>query len=290
MGQYYSSKDFVNDNTIPLPVVMITDERLCNVFSYGEVILYSLIKYRMRLSAMNRTQYEDENGLFVIYSQKKLAEMLHKDERTVKRWFKNLKDSGWIMTVQTGVGECSKIYLKNTYTLVENAESGGDKNVTRGGDKNVTRGGTKMSPVGGQKCHPTYIENKDIRTNTENNIKELKEENAKALSVNEQIDVFSGFSTELKEALMDWKEFREKVKAPLTKAAANRNLLKLLKISGGDVQTMIEIVNQSVDRGWKSFFTLKSDTRNTVSKAQKVYNKLKGEENGEIDEDFSDII
>ena len=153
MGQYYASKDFVNDNTIPLPVVMITDERLCNVFSYGEVILYSFIKYRMRLSAMNCTQYEDENGLFVIYSQKKLAEMLHKDERTVKRWFKNLKDSGWIMTVQTGVGECSKIYLKNTYMLVENAESGGDKNVTRGGqkchpwgDKNVTRGGTKMSP------------------------------------------------------------------------------------------------------------------------------------------------
>lgn len=289
MGQYYASKDFVNDNTIPLPVVMITDERLCNVFSYGEVILYSLIKYRMRLSAMNCTQYEDENGLFVIYSQKKLAEMLHKDERTVKRWFKNLKDSGWIMTVQTGVGECSKIYLKNTYTLVENAESGGTK-ISPVGDKNVTRGGTKMSPVGGQKCHPTYIENKDIRTNTENNIKELKEENPKCLSVNEQIDLFCGFSTELKEALMDWKEFREKVKAPLTKAAANRNLLKLLKISGGDVQTMIEIVNQSVDRGWKCFFALKSDTRNTVSKAQKVYNKLKGEENGEIDEDFSDII
>lgn len=289
MGQYYASKDFVNDNTIPLPVVMITDERLCNVFSYGEVILYSLIKYRMRLSAMNCTQYEDENGLFVIYSQKKLAEMLHKDERTVKRWFKNLKDSGWIMTVQTGVGECSKIYLKNTYTLVENAESGGTK-ISPVGDKNITRGGTKISPVGGQKCHPTYIENKDIRTNTENNIKELKEENPKCLSVNEQIDLFSGFSTELKEALMDWKEFREKVKAPLTKAAANRNLLKLLKISGGDVQTMIEIVNQSVDRGWKGFFALKSDTRNTVSKAQKVYNKLKGEENGEIDEDFSDII
>ena len=289
MGQYYASKDFVNDNTIPLPVVMITDERLCNVFSYGEVILYSLIKYRMRLSAMNCTQYEDENGLFVIYSQKELAEMLHKDERTVKRWFKNLKDSGWIMTVQTGVGECSKIYLKNTYTLVENAESGGTK-MSPVGDKNVTRGGTKMSPVGGQKCHPTYIENKDIRTNTENNIKELKEENPKCLSVNEQIDLFCGFSTELKEALMDWKEFREKVKAPLTKAAANRNLLKLLKISGGDVQTMIEIVNQSVDRGWKGLFALKSDTRNTVSKAQKVYNKLKGEENGEIDEDFSDII
>lgn len=289
MGQYYASKDFVNDNTIPLPVVMITDERLCNVFSYGEVILYSLIKYRMRLSAMNCTQYEDENGLFVIYSQKKLAEMLHKDERTVKRWFKNLKDSGWIMTVQTGVGECSKIYLKNTYTLVENAESGGTKMSPVGG-KNVTRGGTKMSPVGGQKCHPTYIENKDIRTNTENNIKELKEENPKTLSVNEQIELFCGFSTELKEALMDWKEFREKVKAPLTKAATNRNLLKLLKISGGDVQTMIEIVNQSVDRGWKGLFALKSDTRNTVSKAQKVYNKLKGEENGEIDEDFSDII
>ena len=142
MGEYYSTKDFTNDNNIPLPVVMITDERLCNIFSYGEVILYSLIKYRMRLSAMNSLQYEDENGLFVIYSQKELAEMLHKSERTVKRWFQNLNDSGWIMTVQTGVGECSKIYLKNVYTLVENKVS----KMSPMGVKNVPHGVSKMSP------------------------------------------------------------------------------------------------------------------------------------------------
>ena len=142
MGEYYSTKDFTNDNNIPLPVVMITDERLCNIFSYGEVILYSLIKYRMRLSAMNSLQYEDENGLFVIYSQKELAEMLHKSERTVKRWFQNLNDSGWIMTVQTGVGECSKIYLKNVYTLVENKVS----KMSPMGVKNVPHGVSKMPP------------------------------------------------------------------------------------------------------------------------------------------------
>lgn len=157
MGEYYSTKDFTNDNNIPLPVVLITDERLCNTFSYGEVILYALIKYRMRLSAMNHLQFEDENGLFVIYSQKELADMLHKSERTVKRWFQNLKDSGWIKTTQTGVGECSKIYLKNVCALAEDATKmlrGKDKKCpTHGGQKcppwgvkNVPRGGSKMSP------------------------------------------------------------------------------------------------------------------------------------------------
>lgn len=146
-----------------------------------------------------------------------------------------------------------------------------------------------MSPVGGQKCPPTYIENKDSRTNTENNIKE-QEEKPKNLSVNEQINQFCGWNAELKEALLDWKEFREKAKAPLTKNAVSRNLKTLFILSRGDVQTMVEIVNQSVDHGWKGFFALKSDRRGTESKVQRVYERLKGENIGKADEEFGDII
>lgn len=158
MGEYYSSADFTADSVLPVPLAMITNEAMCNKFSYGEVILYSLIKYRMRLSKANFSEFEDERGLFVIYKQETLAEMLHKDVRSVRRWFKSLKDAGWILVVQDVPAKPAKIYLKN---ITEIKEECGFM-----ADKNALLGGQKCPADGGQKCPPNNkdIENKDIES------------------------------------------------------------------------------------------------------------------------------
>ena len=141
-----------------------------------------------------------------------------------------------------------------------------------------------MSPMGCQKCPPTYIENKDIRTKIENNTKNIKK-----VSISEQMKEFAGDNMELYEALSDWKSFRDKIKAPLTPTAMERTLKKLVTLSSGDVWTMIEILNQSVDNGWRGIFPLK---RNKPSKAAKVYERLGKEEkmNGTIEESISTVI
>lgn len=94
---------------------------------------------------------------------------------------------------------------------------------------------------------------------------------------------------ELYEALSDWKSFRDKIKAPLTTTAMERTLKKLVTLSRGDVWTMIEILNQSVDNGWRGIFPLKG---NKQSKAAKVYERLEREEkmDGAIEESISTVI
>ena len=149
MRKYYSSADVVNDDFLPVPMVLLTNPN----FSLGEVVLYAFIKNRMKLSQMNTERFEDKRGIFVIYKQKDLAEMLHRDIKTIKRYFEALKKAGLILTVQEEAGRPAKIYLRNLYSLVSM------------GDKNVPHEGQKCPPYEGQKCPPNKedIEKEDIK-------------------------------------------------------------------------------------------------------------------------------
>lgn len=68
---------------------------------------------------------------------------------------------------------------------------------------------------------------------------------------------FSGTNHELLSALKEWQEMRKKGKKPLTEKAAELNLQDLQKLSGGDEQKMIQIVLQSLKRGWQGFYAFK---------------------------------
>lgn len=68
---------------------------------------------------------------------------------------------------------------------------------------------------------------------------------------------FAGSNHELISALKDWESMRKKMHKPLTEKAAELNLQDLQKLSGGDEQKMIQIVLQSLKRGWQGFYALK---------------------------------
>ena len=68
---------------------------------------------------------------------------------------------------------------------------------------------------------------------------------------------FAGSNHELISALKDWESMRKKMHKPLTEKAADLNLQDLQKLSGGDEQKMIQIVLQSLKRGWQGFYALK---------------------------------
>lgn len=67
-------------------------------------------------------------------------------------------------------------------------------------------------------------------------------------------------NAELIEALEGFIEMRKTKKAPLTERALRLNLSKLDKISNNDAEK-IEIVNESVMRGWLGFFPLKQEVK-----------------------------
>lgn len=76
-------------------------------------------------------------------------------------------------------------------------------------------------------------------------------------SVDDCFKEFSCGNEELLNSLQGFKESRQKLKAPLSTRSTELLLKKLAKLSGGDVQKAIEIIDQSVMNGWKGFFEVK---------------------------------
>ena len=70
-------------------------------------------------------------------------------------------------------------------------------------------------------------------------------------------DIYSD-DPDLNKAILDFIEFRKKIKAPMTPRAIELLKNNLNKLSQ-DKQTQIKIINQSIMNGWKGVFPLKED-------------------------------
>lgn len=64
--------------------------------------------------------------------------------------------------------------------------------------------------------------------------------------------------TALEIAIDDFKDFRKKIKSPMTDRAVKLLLTELEKLTSDD-ETKIAIINQSIMRGWKGVFPLKEE-------------------------------
>jgi len=84
------------------------------------------------------------------------------------------------------------------------------------------------------------------QVNTNKNVKNDK---------NERINIYSD-NPELNTSILQFIEFRKKIKAPMTDRAIELLISKLQKLSP-DIQTQIAIINQSILNGWKGVFPLK---------------------------------
>ena len=65
-------------------------------------------------------------------------------------------------------------------------------------------------------------------------------------------------STELRETLVEFVKFRKLIKKPMTNKALELIISKLNKLGSSD-REKVEIINQSIERGWAGVFSLKSD-------------------------------
>ena len=67
----------------------------------------------------------------------------------------------------------------------------------------------------------------------------------------------------LRDALISFCKMRNTINAPLTVDALELNIKKLFELSN-DLETMIEIVNQSVCNNWKTFYEIKRSKNNRL--------------------------
>ena len=118
---------------------------------------------------------------------------------------------------------------------------------------------------------------KDIDINTEIDTKK-KKKSAKA-DLNGMINSFTG-NEELKEALKAFLDMRKSIKKPIqTEYAFKLALNKLKQLSDID-SVRIEIVNQSVEHNWRTFYTLQNSYRTNTEVEMPDY--MKKQEKGDI--------
>ena len=93
--------------------------------------------------------------------------------------------------------------------------------------------------------------------------KERKKEAAKG-SYNETIKAYTE-NEDLRNALVEFVKMRKLMKSPLTDRALALLLSKLDKMEATDARKT-EVVNQSIERGWKGFFPLKDGGKTEAKK------------------------
>lgn len=294
----FNRQFYNNVNTIPLPTILVTSEEWVNKITMQEAVVYAFMRYRLQLS-MGKEKYRDEDGYFIYFSLKELAETFKVTERAVQKWLNKMRAHGLISTKQQGLGKPQKIYINliesNDDCESDDCENDGRESVDCENDDcesvgyipevsdtnnhssqrttKRTTGRVRDEQLGVRDTNnwaSPYSRELIQRTNTreyipptpqeggagedepDRKIVTAKKEPTNAQKITALLDSFAGGNTELREALDGWKEFRGK----LTPRAVKLNLVKLQKLSGGNQQVAIEIVNQSVENGWKGFFEL----------------------------------
>ena len=74
-----------------------------------------------------------------------------------------------------------------------------------------------------------------------------------------KIEIYKRLPPELCSAVDDFLEMRRQIKCPATDRALEIMLKKLESLSGGDTAAAIEILEQSIEKGWKTVYPLKGD-------------------------------
>jgi hypothetical protein len=106
------------------------------------------------------------------------------------------------------------------------------------------------------------VERKQRQTNNINkNVKNVKNEKNNINTYTEP--------EELNNAILDFIEFRKKIKAPMTDRAIKLLIGELNKLSN-DSNEQILIINQSIMKGWKGVFPLKDKGASNVGTGKPV--------------------
>lgn len=103
---------------------------------------------------------------------------------------------------------------------------------------------------------PQLLNTNKLNTNSIN--KKVSKAKAKPVENFDSIIEKSTESIELRDSLIEFVKFRKLIKKPMTNKALELIISKLKKIGQSD-RERVEIINQSIERGWTGVFPLKDD-------------------------------
>ena len=207
-------------------------------------IIPATVRYDKSLSSSEKLFYAEISALThkdgrCWASRKYFAELYGVSEKTISCWTAKLAQQGYI-EVRVIRNSKNAIVRRNIALKVSHTPS----------YKNVT-------PCL-QKCnYPSYKNVTENNTSKNNNKKVSKAQSKPVENFNSIIEEATE-SEELRSSLIEFVKFRKLIKKPMTNKALELIISKLNKLGSSD-REKVEIINQSIERGWAGVFALKSD-------------------------------
>lgn len=156
MSKNWDVCDQLNYQFVPVPRALA---RGFKDLSINAKWAYSLMLDRMMMSRQNIDRFHDKNGMFLLFNQDELAELIGASKRTVIRIFKELEESGLIETKKQGFGKAQKIYLRKLSELSEmDSETSSKKSCQNG-----TTRSDKLASREVPNCHHEKCQNGTTR-------------------------------------------------------------------------------------------------------------------------------
>lgn len=172
-------------------------------------------------------------------SEVKLSERWGVTRRTVNTFLNLLEEDGMIATKRTKNGTTIEVLNYNEYQELSGAKC------TTDDATNSTDNDTDNSTV-----NDTDNDTQSKKENKRKKVKESKE------TIHSIVNDYAN-NEELNKALKSFLELRKKLKKPLTERALKTALSKLDSLSNGNEQLKIAIVDQTLERGWQTFYEFK---------------------------------
>lgn len=106
------------------------------------------------------------------------------------------------------------------------------------------------------------------------NIKDNEAYTLSPITKKEKVD--ESLPDDLNKALIDFEKMRNKIKKPLTERARKMIINKLQKLSGGDTNIQIEILNQSIVHCWQDVYEIKDNKNQKQIATKPDYKNIAG--------------
>ena len=203
-------------------------------------------------------------------SLKYISEATCASKSTVIRSLNSLLDKGFIEKEETycnDVKMCRYRVAKMEQVVSKwngycQNDTGGGVKMTLGYCQNDTGGGVKMTPNNNIYNTNDKIEDKKTGDTPEPPVFDLpakaQKKKTKQQEFQEIVESYTQ-NQELKQAIWDFIEYRKKSKANFSTKALKLNLTKLDKLTSGDDNEKIAIINQTIECGWSGLFPLRQN-------------------------------
>lgn len=89
-------------------------------------------------------------------------------------------------------------------------------------------------------------------------------------NINENKDIIEIESTEIDKKINQFYNFRKELKKPILESSKQSFLNKLSKLSHGNIENAIEILDQSIANGWQGIFEINNKNKNNGAKPSKI--------------------